>query len=160
MARAPVLATLAAATVVLGSCAALGPPQLVRDEIGLFSAEARATAEDRLRELAAEAGVWAFVITDAEGDAPRMLEEPMSEAGAAGMPGVAVLFGPDGFAGVGLNERADESFSSLDVVAVDAAIQAGDADGALEAAVDAVVDRVASGVPAGSDGPPIPAEPT
>ena len=154
MARAHLLAAVASA-VLLGSCAALGPPQLVRDELGLFSADARSGAEDRLRELAADSGIWVFVISEAGADPPRMLDAPMGEADDAGVPGVAVLFGPRTLAGSGFSERANQSFSSLDFVAVDQAFQAGDADAALDLAVDVVVDWVERGMPRDNEGPPI-----
>ena len=147
MARAPAIAASFIATVILGSCAALGPPQLVRDELGLFSPEARSEAEDRLRDLAAEAGIWVFVVSDAEADPPRMLDAPMGEADDAGVPGVAVLFGPETLVGSGRSERANESFSSLDFLAADQTFQAGDADRALELAVDLVEDWVQRGMP-------------
>ncbi len=154
MARAHLLAAVASA-ILLSSCAALGPPQLVRDELGLFSAAARSQAEDRLRDLAAEAGIWVFVVSDAEADPPRMLDAPMGEADDAGVPGVAVLFGPETLVGSGLSERANQSFSSLDFVAVDQAFQAGDVDAALDLAVDVVVDWVERGMPRDHEGPPI-----
>jgi hypothetical protein len=154
VARAHLLTAVASA-LLLGSCAALGPPQLVRDELGLFSADARSAAEDRLRELAAETGIWVFVVSDAGADPPRMLAAPMGEADDAGVPGVAVLFGPETLAGSGLSERANQSFSSLDFVAVDQAFQAGDVDAALDLAVDVVVDWVERGMPRDIEGPPI-----
>ncbi len=155
MPRARALSASVLAVLLLGSCAALGPPQLVRDELSLFSADARSAAEDRLRELAAEAGIWVFVVSDAEADPPRMLDAPMGEADDAGVPGVAILFGPAALAGAGLSERANQSFSSLDVLAVDEAFQAGDADAALDLAVDLVIDWVARGMPNDNHGPPM-----
>jgi hypothetical protein len=93
---------------LLTSCGHPVPPQLVRDGAGLFSADARSAAEARLRDLAIESGVWAFVISDPDGDPPRMLDAPMAEADARGVPAVAILFGPIGIVGGGHSDGSVE----------------------------------------------------
>ena len=135
------------------ACGAPAPPQLVRDGIGLFSAEARAEAESRLRALAAQHGVWAFVITDADGDPPRMLDEPMGEADARGVRAVAALFGPDRLVGTGFSRAlfdGDEPIS-FDPPEVNALLEGGGADEALVRIVEYMESWV--------DAPPEPGQP-
>lgn len=68
------------------------------------------TQKERLRELASRRGVLLYVISDAEADPPRMLDAPMADADARGMPAVAVLLGPNGIAGVGYSRGLDLSY--------------------------------------------------
>ena len=124
--------------ILASACQLAGPPQLVRDGAGIFSAEARATAESRLRAVAAEHGVWAFVITDLEGDPPRMLDGPMGEADARGARAVAALFRPDsmaagGFSRVSYDAGDSQTYSPPNV---DSLLTGGKADEALEITVD------------------------
>lgn len=124
--------------ILASACQLAGPPRLVRDGAGIFSAEARATAESRLRAVAAEHGVWAFILTDLEGDAPRMLDGPMGEADAQGARAVAALFRPDsmaagGFSRVSFDAGDSQTFSPP---TVDDLLTRGGADEALDRIVD------------------------
>lgn len=110
----------------------LPPPQLVRDEAGLFSPQARQDAEERLRQLAAEHGVWLFVLTDRRPDPPRMLDAPMAEAADADAIVVAVMLGPEGIAGGG--SRDGEIFFEPPAAA-DTFLADGRPDDALETIV-------------------------
>jgi hypothetical protein len=134
--------TGAALTVLLIGCGVvrLPPPQLVRDEAGLFSPQARQEAEQRLRQLAAEHGVWLFVLTDRRPDPPRMLDAPMDEAADADAVVVAVMLGPEGVAGGG--SRDGEVFFDPPSAA-DAFI----ADGRPDDALDTIIDHFAAWAP-------------
>lgn len=143
--------------LLAAACQLPGPPQLVRDGAGIFSAEARAEAESRLRAVAAEHGVWAFVVTDPEGDPPRMLDEPMAEADARGVPAVAVLFGVDRLAGLGYSRVSFDS-QTLGAPDVDDLLARGDTDEALDRAVDHLVNWAARPPPADGPAPPDPVE--
>lgn len=118
----------------------LPPPQLVRDEAGLFSPQARQEAEQRLRQVAAEHGVWLFVLTDRRPDPPRMLDAPMAEAADADALVVAVMLGPEGVVGGGSRD-GDVFFEPPS--AADTLI----ADGRPDDALDRIVDHFAAWAP-------------
>jgi hypothetical protein len=141
--------------------------QLVRDDAHLFSDDARAAAESRLDALAVKHGVWAFVITDLEGDSPRMLDEPMREADTAGVRAVAVLFGADhlvggGFSRISANSEDSQTLNPPDVGNYGAP---GSADAALGTIVDYLeswvkVPTLPADLPPGTEvGPSGPASP-
>lgn len=153
MARRQPLAAALVGTLLLGACSA-APPQLVRDELGLFSEDARQRAEDRLRTVAVDSGVWVFVVSDAAADPPRMLDAPMSEANRAGVSAYAVLFGPERIVGSGQSERGSDAFASVDLLAADEAFRAGTPDEALRLVVDRVVDWVNRGMPNDAENAP------
>lgn len=99
--RAPTgVVVLLAIAIVASACGLMGTSAHVRDTAGLFSADARATAEERLRELASERGVLLYVITGDEAHPPRMTDA-LDEADARGLPAIAVLIGPNGIDGLG-----------------------------------------------------------
>ena len=98
--------------VVVAACGLGWHSVHVRDGLGLFSTEARAQAEDRLRELASQRGVLLYVVTDSEADPPRMLDAPMADAEARGLAAVAVLIGPGGIVGIGTGANQDVSFDA------------------------------------------------
>ena len=140
--------------VLASACQLAGPPQLVRDGAGLFSAEARAAAESRLRAIAGEHGVWTFVITEVNGDPPRMLDVPMQEADSLGFRAVAILFDADRIVGAGYSRASfDRGDSGLDPPGVGADIPAGGADMALERVVEYLESWAA--LPPPGEPPPI-----
>ena len=111
-------------------------PQLVRDGVGMFSAEARAAAEARLQELATEHGMWALVITELGGDPPRMLDEPMGEADARQARAVAILLSADQVVGTGFSRAIDtDDMGTLVPPDVQGMIAQGETDAALAALV-------------------------
>ena len=119
------------------ACQLAGPPQLVRDGAGIFSADARAAAESRLRAIAGQHGIWTFVITEVGGDPPRMLDAPMGEADSLGVRAVAILFDEARIVGAGYSRAsADQGEASLDPPGVTADIPDGGADVALERVVE------------------------
>jgi hypothetical protein len=123
-----------AVALFVAGCERIAPPPLVRDGAGLFSEEARTDAEARLRAVATEHGIWAFVITDPVGDPPRMLDVPMQEADRQGVRAVAVLFSDERVVGGGYSTVSfDQGDSStLQPPYVDDLLAAGDNDAALE----------------------------
>jgi hypothetical protein len=151
------------AAIALGllssACQLASPPQLVRDGAGIFSADARAAAESRLRAVAAEHGLWAFVITEVEGDPPRMLDAPMQEADSLGVRAVAILFDADRIVGAGFSRiSSDRGDSGLDPPGVGTLIPFGDADTALERVVEYLESWAALPQPAQPAGEPPPLE--
>jgi hypothetical protein len=124
--------------LLLLSCGLTPPPQLVRDRAHLFSDDARAAAESRLDALAVKYGVWAFVITDLEGDSPRMLDEPMREADTAGVRAVAILFGRDHVVGGGFSRIAAQREDSQTLNPPDVGDYS--APGRADAALGTIVD--------------------
>ena len=123
--------------LLASACQIASPPQLVRDGAGIFSADARAAAESRLRAIAGEHGVWAFVITEVEGDPPRMLDAPMQEADSLGVRAVAILFDADRIVGAGYSRASfDQGDSGLEPPGIDADIPDAGADVALERVVE------------------------
>lgn len=141
--------------LLASACQVTGPPRLVLDGAGIFSADARARAESRLRAIAAEHGLWAFVITDVQGDPPRMLDPSMREADSRQVRAVAILFGSDSMVGAGFSrvsvDRGDAQ--TLSPPRVDDLIAEGDADAALEAVVDYLESWAGSPQPAGEPPP-------
>ena len=133
-------------------------PQLVRDGIDMFSDEARAAAEARLQQLAADRGIWVFVITDLEGDPPRMLDEPMGEADAQDARAVAILFGRNGIVGSGYSERATQEGDQTALIPpdVNGLVAQGETDAALTAVVE-YLERWAVAPPP-EEPPPVPPE--
>ncbi|HEX2883171.1 MAG TPA: TPM domain-containing protein [Candidatus Limnocylindria bacterium] len=154
-----------AAVLALGGALVAGcglvqmpPPQLVRDEAGLFSPQARMEAERRLQQLAREHGVWLFVLTDPNPDPPRMMDAPMAEAAAADAVVVAVMLGPDRVAAGGSRD-GDAFFEPPS--AADTFL----ADGRRDDALGIIVKSFAAWAPnpesVGADGaPPRPAQPS
>ena len=128
------IAVLLPIAIVASACGWMGSAEHVRDGADLFSADARARAEERLRELASQRGVLLYVVTDAEGDPPRMLDAPMADAEALGMPAVAVLVGPNGIVGTGYSHGLDFAFTEPS--AAERLLEQGRADEALEVLVD------------------------
>ncbi len=128
---------IAMAGLVVSGCGLAPPPQLVRDGAQLFTADARAAAESRLRALAAKYGVWTFVITDLEGDPPRMLDAPMHEADASGVRAVALLFGADRMVGSGQSRISFDRGDSQTLAPPDVSdlLAGGHADEALDTVV-------------------------
>ena len=108
------IAVLLPIAITTSACGLLGSPVHVRDEAVMFSADARAEAEDRLREVASQRGVLVFVVTDPDEDAdpPRMLDAPMADAEARGLPAVAVLVGPNGIVGIGHSAGMESTFDA------------------------------------------------
>jgi hypothetical protein len=96
------------------------------------------------------------VISDPDGDPPRMLDAPMAEADARGVPAVAILFGPIGIVGGGHSDRAVEvgDPATLTGPSVDGFIARGDADAALAIVVDHLVAWVRAG-PSVQGAPPV-----
>ena len=123
--------------LLASACQLASPPQLVRDGAGIFSAEARAAAESRLRAIAGAHGVWTFVITEVNGDPPRMLDAPMGVADAQGVRAVAILFDEDRIVGGGYSRAAvGDGDPSLDPPGIGTDIPDGGADAALERVVE------------------------
>jgi hypothetical protein len=123
--------------LLASACQLASPPQLVRDGAGIFSAEARGAAESRMRAIAGAHGVWTFVITEVNGDPPRMLDVPIGEADALGVRAVAILFNEDRIVGAGYSRASDdEGDPSLDPPGVGTDIPDGGADAALERVVE------------------------
>ena len=135
--------------LLASACQIASPPQLVRDGAGIFSADARAAAESRLRAIAGEHGVWTFVISEVNGDPPRMLDAPMQEADALGVRAVAILFDEDRIVGAGYSRASfDQGDSGLDPPEVGADIPDGGADAALERVVEYLESWAAQPAPA------------
>ena len=123
--------------LLASACQLASTPQLIRDGAGLFSADARAAAESRLRAIAGEHGVWTFVITEVNGDPPRMLDAPMQEVDSLGVRAVAILFDADQIVGAGYSRASvDQGDSGLEPPGIGAQIQDGGADVALEHVVE------------------------
>ena len=140
--------------LLASACQLASPPQLVRDGAGIFSADARAAAESRLREIAGAHGVWTFVITEVNGDPPRMLDDPIGEADALGVRAVAILFDEDRIVGAGYSGASvDQGDAGLDPPDVHAQIPAGGADAALERIVEYLESWAAQ--PAPAHAPPV-----
>ena len=120
------------------ACAPASLP-LVRDGAGLFSADAEAEAEQRLQVLGEAHGIWVYIVSEVDGDPPRMLEEPMTSANADGLRAIAILMNQSGTIGSGYSMLAadagdtDGFFSSS---AADGMIERGANDAALEVMVD------------------------
>ena len=160
MAVRPALNRWAAIGVGLlaSACQIASPPQLVRDGAGIFSADARAAAESRLRAIAGEHGLWPFVITEVNGDPPRMLDAPMQEADALGVRAVAILFDEDRIVGAGYSRASfDQGDSGLDPPDVGADIPDGGADVALERVVEYLESWAAQPAPAQAPPAEVPA---
>jgi hypothetical protein len=139
LSRSAVAGAIALALVVAG-CERLAPPQLVRDGAGLFSEDARTDAEARLRAVATQHGIWAFVITDPVGDPPRMLDAPMGEADRQGVRAIAVLISDERVVGTGYSDVAsDRGDQAVSPPNVDDLLAAGDNDAALMRLVDYLV---------------------
>ena len=102
----------------------------------MFTEAATAAAEARLQAMAAKHGVWAFVVTNAEPDPPRMLDAPMGDADRAGARAVAVLFGPDRIAGGGYSLEWTRSTSDQFVMSPP------DVDGLISTDPDAALERI------------------
>lgn len=127
---------------IASGCALTGPSLHVRDGLGLFSADARAEAEERLCEIASDRGVVMYVVTDPQADPPRMLDAPMADAEARGLPAVAVLVGPNGIVGVG---SSHEQYSDFDPPSASSRLLE---EGRADQALDLLVDHVAAWSPA------------
>ena len=141
--------------LLIPACQLAGPPQLVRDGAGIFSADARAAAESRLRAIAGAHGVWTFVITEVNGDPPRMLDDPMGEADALGVRAVAILFDDDRIVGAGYSQASvDQGDTGLDPPNVGADIPDGGADVVLERVVEYLESWAANPQPAPPAGVP------
>src|SRR5688572_14793110 len=135
--------------LLAAACQLASPPQLVRDGAGIFSADARAAAESRLRAIAGQHGVWTFVLTEVDGDPPRMLDAPMGEADALGVRAVAILFDADQMVGAGYSRASVEHGDSvLEPPGIGAQIQDGGADVALERVVEYLESWAADPPPA------------
>ena len=100
--------------------------------------------------------MWAFIVTDLEGDPPRMLDEPMSDADAQGVRAVAVLFGPDRIVGTGFSRMSFDVRDSqgLDPPDVDDLLASGEADEALDRVVD-YLESWAESPPVDGEAPPV-----
>ena len=123
--------------LLASACQLASPPQLVRDGAGIFSADARAAAESRLRALAGAHGVWTFVITEVNGDPPRMLDGPMQEADSLGVRAVAILYDAERIVGAGYSRASvDQGDSGLEPPGIGTDIPEGGADVALERVVE------------------------
>jgi hypothetical protein len=142
------LIVAAALLVVLlaPACERIAPPALVRDGAGLFSEGARTDAEARLRAVATDHGIWAFVITDPVGDPPRMLDAPMQEADRQRVRAVAILFSDERVVGGGYSAVSADRGDSLAFLPtdVDDLLAVGDNDAALERTVDFLVEWAAT----------------
>ena len=104
---------------------------LVRDNAGLFSAEARADAEQRLGDLSAEHGILFFILTEEQVDPPRVMDAPMAEARQRGLPAIALMLDRSGVVAEGYSEH--DGFGSLAAPSsVDDMIAGGRADEALD----------------------------
>jgi len=141
--------------LLVTACQLASPPQLVRDGAGIFSADARAAAESRLQDIAGEHGVWAFVITEVNGDPPRMLDAPMGEADALGVRAVAILFDENRLVGAGYSAASvDQGDSSLDPPGIGTDIPDAGADVALERVVEYLESWAADPPPPPAGVPP------
>ena len=125
------------ALVLLAACSILRPtPQLVRDGADHFTPQAQADAEARLRALSDQHDVLLFVISERNGDPPRMLDAPMADAAADGRPAMAILIVDGRLAGTGYSEEIDDRFHSFAPPgAADRLFADGDPDGALDVIV-------------------------
>ena len=140
--RRPTLA-LAAVGLVAAACTA-APPPLVRDGAGHFSAGARADAQRRLEGVARDHGVWVYIISEPDGDPPRMLDEPIAEAEAAHVPATAILLNQHAVIGAGFSTDVDEAqWGLFDPPLVEELIEAARADDALDALVSYAEDWAA-----------------
>jgi hypothetical protein len=110
-------------------------PALVRDEVGHFSLEARAEAQEQLEVIARERGIWIFILTERDGDPPRMLDEPMAEADAASQPAVAILVDQDNLIATGHSRAMPADSAFLEPPSIDGLIAQGHGDEALRALV-------------------------
>lgn len=122
-------------------CERLAPPPLVRDGAGMFSADAQAAAEARLRQAAADTGIWVFVVTDPDAEPPQMLRGPMESADDASVRALAILLNLHGVIAVGYSQESVElqdsmTFSPPDVSGL---LDDGLGDEALAAMVDYAV---------------------
>lgn len=141
--------------LLASACQLANTPQLVRDGAGIFSADARAAAESRLRAIAGEHGVWTFVVTEVDGDPPRMLDAPMQEADSLGVRAVAILFDADGIVGAGFSRASvDQGDTGLEPPGIGAQILPGGGDVALESVVEYLESWVADPPPAPPPGGP------
>ena len=141
--------------LLASACQLASPPQLVRDGAGIFSADARAAAEARLRAIAGTHGVWTFVITEVNGDPPRMLDAPIGEADSLGVRAVASLFDEERIVGAGYSRASvDQGDSGLEPPDVGADIPDGGADVALERVVEYLESWAANPPPAPPAGVP------
>lgn len=147
----------AALGVALVACLPSAAPQLVRDGAGIFSRAARAQAEDRLQEVARRTDIWVFVITAANPDPPRLLDDPMALADGRGIRAVAVILAPDRVSAGGSSRAADQRAAPAVPDGTDALLAAGQADLALAQIVDAAVAWAAD-PDAGTTPPPIPVD--
>ena len=127
-------------TLLVVACAPASLP-LVRDGADLFGAGAEAEAEQRLQALGEAHGIWVYIISEVDGDPPRMLEEPMTSANADGLRAIAILLNQSESIASGYSILAadasdtDGFFSSS---AADGMIEHGENDGALDVMVDHV----------------------
>ena len=99
--------------------------------------------------------MWTFVITEVDGDPPRMLDAPMGEADSLGVRAVAILFDADRIVGAGYSRTSfDQGDSGLDPPNVGADIPDGGADVALERVVEYLESWAADPPPAPPAGVP------
>jgi hypothetical protein len=129
------LTVCALVMTLIAGCSTPSLP-LVRDGANLFGVRAEAEAEQRLRGLGERHGVWVYIISEVDGDPPRMLDEPMSAAEADGLTAIALLFNQHGSMGSGYTRSAAGWSSAPGSSAADGMIQRGESDAALEVIVD------------------------
>lgn len=145
-------AVVGLALLLVAGCGVVAP-QLVRDEANLFSGDARVAAEQRLRAIAVTHDLWAYIITEPDGDPPRMLDAPMAEADAQGIEAVAILLSADRVLGGGYSAATVERDDSPGLTPPDVDGQlVGDPDAALDRLVDYLEAWARTRPPAGAGG--------
>lgn len=126
--------------LLLVACARASLP-LVRDGAGLFSDRAEAEAEQRLQALGEAHGIWVYIISEVDGDPPRMLDEPMTSANADGLRAIAILLDQSGSIASGYSTLAADAGDMGGFWSgspADGLIERGENDAALEVMVDHV----------------------
>lgn len=134
MTRHRTRATLVVLAALIASCQS-AIPTLVRDEVGHFSLEARAMAQQQLEAVAREHGIWIFILTERDGDPPRMLDAPMADADAALQPAVAILVDQNDLIATGHSRAMSADAASLEPPSIDGLIAEGRGDQALRVLV-------------------------
>ena len=92
--------------------------------------------------------VLLFVVSERDGDPPKMLDAPMADAAADGRPAIAVLIVDGRLAGTGYNDEIDDRFYSFTPPgAAERRLADGDPDGALDVIVQGFAAWVADPKP-------------
>lgn len=109
----------------------------------------RGPPRSRASERSLGRTAWTFVITEVDGDPPRMLDAPIGEADALGVRAVAILFDDARIVGAGYSRASvDQGDTGLEPPNVGADIPDGGADVALERVVEYLESWAAQPAPA------------